>query len=125
MSGTTSTVRGERGAATVYALVVAALVMMACVIAMQIAAIARLQHTVAAAADLAALAASQSAASGEEGCAAARTIAHRNHAEVASCRMDAEVATVQVAGTSPRIWGRTWTITRAARAGPSDYVRQG
>lgn len=117
--------RVERGAATVYAVLIAAVLMMGCVVAVQIATIARLQHTVTAAADLAALAAAQSAVSGDEGCEAARVIARRNHAEVASCEMDADVATVQVAGTSPRFWGRTWTIKRAARAGPSDYVSQG
>lgn len=117
--------REERGAATVYAVVIGLVVMMSCVVAVQIATLARLQHTVTAAADLAALAASQSAVSGGEGCATARAIARRNHAQVASCRMDAAVATVQVAGTSPRIWGRTWTIKRAARAGPSDYLHQG
>lgn len=117
-----STRRGDRGAATVYAVLGCLLLGLVCVVGLQLATISRLQHEVTAAADLAALAASRAAVEGRDGCAAATTIAHENGAELVSCAMAADVATLEVSGRSPVMWGRTWTIRRSARAGPADYV---
>ncbi|MGH3423905.1 MAG: Rv3654c family TadE-like protein [Nocardioidaceae bacterium] len=124
LDGAVRTGRGrrERGSATVYALVACMLLVLACVVGLQVAALARLQHKVSAAADLAALAASRATVGGEDGCRAAARIADANHAELVSCEMAAEVATLEVAGTTPPMWGRSWTVRRTARAGPADYV---
>lgn len=113
--------RAEDGSATVHAASITILVMLTAIIGVQVTALARVQHTVTAAADLAALAAAQAAASGADGCSAAREIARRNHATVRACRLDDAAATVAATATTPRMWGRTWTITRTARAAPSDY----
>ena len=112
----------ERGSATVYLLVACVVLAFAAVLVVQVAALARLQHQVTAAADLSALAASRASVAGRDACAAAERIALANGAELVSCRMAVDVATVKVAGESRRIWGRRWTIGRTARAGPADYL---
>ncbi|MGH1561188.1 Rv3654c family TadE-like protein [Mumia sp. DW29H23] len=110
----------ERGAATVYAAVLAVVATTACTIALHVAAVARLQHHVTAAADLAALAASQAALNGDDGCAAARRIATANATSLRACALAEAVATV-VVERSGRVWGRSITVHRTARAAPSDY----
>src|SRR5699024_2113335 len=95
--------RADRGSATVYALFAFTLLALACVVVMQVAAVARLQHKVTAAADLAAIAAARAAVAGGDGCAAAEGIARRNHTELVGCQMDAAVATLEVRATTPRM----------------------
>lgn len=118
----TSTRRGERGSATVYAVFGCFAMLLTCVVALQVATLVRLQHKAAAAADLAALAASRAAVGGRDGCAVARRIVTANGAELVSCTMAADVATLEVGRTSRPMYGRTWTVRRRARAGPADYV---
>lgn len=114
--------RTERGSAAVYAMVFAAAIGVVAVIAAQCVALARIQHKAASAADLAALAASRAAQHGDDGCAAARSVAERNAANVRSCEMSDSVATVTVQIESPQMWGRTWKVAQRARAAPGDYV---
>lgn len=109
------------GSATIHAATIVFLMTMLGVVSLQVAALARVQHTVTAAADLAALAAADAAAAGGDGCSAAREVARRNHATMTACRLDEAAATLEVSGTTAEMWGRTWTITRTARAAPSDY----
>lgn len=118
----TSSHGSERGSATIYALLACLVLVLAAVVGMQVATLARLQHQVTAAADLAALAAAKASVGGADGCTAAARIAVANHAELVSCDLAADVATLEVVGTSPPMWGRSWTIRRTARAGPADYI---
>lgn len=112
----------ESGAATVHAATVAVLLVTAALIVTQVAGLVRLKHSVAAAADLSALAASRASASGDDGCAAARAIAQRNGARVLTCRMDFDVATITARGTSRTWWGHWWAFEQKARAAPSAYL---
>jgi secretion/DNA translocation related TadE-like protein len=113
---------GDRGSATLYAVILAVAVGVMAVIAVQCVALARIQHKAASAADLAAIAASKAAQAGRDGCAEARVIARRNAGRLESCAMSDAVATVTVQIESPRMWGRTWQVTQKARAAPSDYT---
>ncbi|QMW66709.1 hypothetical protein H4N58_01695 [Mumia sp. ZJ1417] len=121
MIGRLSALRTEGGAGAVYGLVVVTVFATAFAIAVQVAALARLQHQVTAAADLTALAASGSADGGGDGCAQAERIAAANEVRLRSCALDAAVATV-VVERSARTWGVTLTLKRTARAAPRDYV---
>lgn len=114
--------RSERGAITGYAASVAVLLVIATLVMTQVAGLVRLRHHVAGAADLAALAASQASVAGEDGCRAARSIARRNDAELLTCRMDYDVATVTTRGTSRSWWGHRWAFEQDARAAPDFYL---
>ena len=114
--------RSERGAVTVHAAVIAVMLVVAALIITEMAGLVRLRHRVAAAADLAALAATQASVAGEDGCAAARRIAGRNDAEVLQCRMDFDVATITTRATSGTWWGHRWAIEQRARAAPDFYL---
>lgn len=110
----------ERGAATVYAAVLAVVATTACAVTLHVAAVARLQHHVTASADLAALAASQAVLRGDDGCEAARRVASANLTVLHRCTVEEAVATV-VVERSARLWGRSVSVHRTARAAPSDY----
>jgi secretion/DNA translocation related TadE-like protein len=112
----------ERGAVTVHAAAVAVLLVVAALVMTQVAGLVRLRHRVAAAADLAALAASQASVHGEDGCAVAKRIARRNGADLLTCRMDYDVATVTTRGSSTVWWGHRWAFEQDARAAPDYYV---
>ena len=112
----------QRGAATVHAVTVAVLLVVMTLALVQATSLVRLRHRVAAAADLAALAASRASASGEEGCRAARDTARRNGARLVSCRMDYDVATVTARAISPPWWGGRWAAEQRARAAPQSYL---
>lgn len=112
----------EAGAATVYAASVAVLLTTVALVVTQVAGLVRLKHSVAAAADLSALAASRASVDGDDPCAAARVIARRNGAIVLTCRMDFDVATITTRGTSHTWWGHRWAFERKARAAPDFYL---
>ncbi|KAA1396100.1 Rv3654c family TadE-like protein [Aeromicrobium ginsengisoli] len=114
--------RYERGAVTVHAAVIAVMLLVAALVITEMAGLVRLRHRVAAAADLAALAATQASVTGEDGCAAASRIADRNDAEVLNCRMDFDVATVTTRATSHTWWGHRWAVEQKARAAPDFYL---
>jgi secretion/DNA translocation related TadE-like protein len=115
-------IRRERGAVTVHAMTIAILLLVVTLVLLQAAALIRLRHRVAAAADLSALAASQASVAGDDGCVAARTIARANEAEVVRCRMDYDVATVTVRAVSRPWWSSTWAAEQRARAAPESYL---
>lgn len=116
--------RSERGAGAVYGVVAVVVLSTAFVVALHVAALARVQHQVTAAADLVALAASASVQAGGDGCARAERLARANEVRLRSCELAAAVATV-VVERSARVWGTTITIHRTARAAPRDYVPAG
>lgn len=112
----------DRGAATVHAATVAVLLLIVGLVLVQATSLVQMKHRVAAAADLAALAASRASVGGEDGCQAAATAARRNGARLVACRMDFDVATVTARATSPRWWGGRWVTEQRARAAPESYV---
>lgn len=114
----------ERGSATVHAVTVTVVLVVLTLVLVQATSLVRMRHGVAAAADLAALAASQASAEGQDGCRAARAIARRNGAELTACRMDFDVATVTARAESPPWWGARWAAEQRARAAPASYVAQ-
>ncbi len=113
---------GERGAVTIYAVVIGSLLGMVAMVIVQASTLVRLQHEVTKAADLSALAATQASVRGGDGCAAAKDLAHRNHARLVRCRMDFDVASVTTRGESRSVWGKHFGFERKARAAPLDYV---
>lgn len=96
----------ERGAVTVYAASAAVMLTVLALVMTQIAGLVRLKHSVASAADLAALAATRASVAGGDGCDAAADLMKRNAARLVSCRMDYDVATVVAGGTSKSWWGQ-------------------
>lgn len=112
----------DRGAVAVHAVTVSVVLVLLALVVVQAAGLVRMRHRVAAAADLAALAASQASTEGRDGCRAARSIARRNGAQVTRCRMDYDVATVTARATSPPWWGGRWATEQRARAAPQSYV---
>ncbi len=114
--------RAERGAVTVQAMAVAGLLLLVTLVVVQAAGLVQMRHRAAAAADLAALAASQASVAGRDGCAAAREVARRNGASLTRCRMDFDVATVAARISSPQWWGGRWAAEQRARAAPETYL---
>jgi secretion/DNA translocation related TadE-like protein len=114
--------RSEQGAVTIYAATIAILLLVATLVMVQAAGVVRMRHRVAAAADLAALAASQASVAGGDGCEAARRVARRNEAQVVACRMDYDVATVTARATSEPWWGSVWGTEQRSRAAPESYL---
>ncbi|MCW2800026.1 MAG: TadE-like protein [Aeromicrobium sp.] len=114
--------RPETGATTAYAASIAVLLTTAALVVTQVAGLVRLKHSVAATADLSALAASRASVNGEEPCDAVTAIARRNGARVLTCRMDFDVATITARGTSRSWWGHRWAFEQKARAAPAFYV---
>lgn len=112
----------ERGSATVHAMSISIVLLVLALVMIQATGLIRLRHRVAAAADLAALAASQASVEGRDGCDAARSIARRNDAEIISCRMDFDVATVTARATSAPWWSSSWGVEQRARAAPESYL---
>ncbi|MCL3817395.1 Rv3654c family TadE-like protein [Aeromicrobium wangtongii] len=112
----------DRGAMAVHAVTLSVLLVVVALVVVQGAGLVRMRHRVAAAADLAALAASQASAEGRDGCRVARSIARRNGAELTRCRMDYDVATVTARAMSPLWWGGRWATEQRARAAPESYV---
>lgn len=114
--------RPDVGAATVYAASIAVLLITAALVVTQVAGLVRLKHSVASAADLSALAASRASVSGDDACDAAKAIARRNGAQMLTCRMDFDVATITARGTSRTWWGHRWAFEQKARAAPDFYL---
>lgn len=114
--------RPEAGAATVYAASIALLLITAALVVTQVAGLMRLKHSVAAAADLSALAATRASVNGDAPCDTAKAIAQRNGAQVLTCRMDFDVATITARGTSRSWWGHRWAFEQKARAAPDFYL---
>lgn len=116
--------RPERGVVAVHAATIAILLLIAALVVVQASNLVRMRHRVAAAADLAALAASRASVAGADGCAEARIIARRNDARIVRCRMDYDVATVTARARSQPWWGSSWVTEQRARAAPESYLRK-
>ena len=117
--------RAERGSVTIHAVSVAMVLCIVAVVLAQVAMVVRLKHQVAAAADLAALAGSRASLAGQDGCDAAREVAHHNGAILVRCRMDLDVATVTARQRTSSWWGRRWAFEVDARAAPDFYELAG
>jgi secretion/DNA translocation related TadE-like protein len=114
--------RSDRGAVTIHAASIALMLVVAALVITEMAGLVRLRHRVAAAADLSALAAAQASVAGDDPCAAARDIADRNEAQVLTCRMDYDVATITARAVSRAWWGHRWAFEQKARAAPAYYL---
>lgn len=112
----------ERGSVTAYALIAGFALSLATLIGAQATSVIRLQHEVAAATDLAAIAASTEVVEGGDGCAAAREITRRNGVQLTKCQLSYEVATVTARAATAKMWGKRFVVQRRARAGPADYL---
>lgn len=110
----------ERGSAAVLATVLAGVL---CVVMLFVAALGAAvadQRRVAAAADLAALAAAGAVQDGRDACAAARSVAGRNAARLVTCGVSGEVVTVRTTRRTHPLLGHRFTLRASARAGPQD-----
>lgn len=112
----------ERGSVSLHAVWVATALLVLALVMTEAAALIAMRHRAAAAADLAALAGSRASVNGHDGCQAARRSARANHAELTSCRMDYDVATVTARTESSRWWGQRWAAEVKARAAPDFYL---
>ena len=83
------------------------------------------QRRVEAAADLAALAGAAAAQRGDDGCAAARSVARLNGGRVARCSRVGSVVEVRVVRSGRQVLGRTFTAGSTARAGPVGVLPAG
>ncbi len=110
--------REERGAATVLVIPVIALLVLGALVASFVGGALAAQRRAQAAADLAALAGAGSLQRGEDACAAARSIAHRNGAESTVCEPSGDDVLVRVEISSAALFGRAVAVTAKARAGP-------
>ncbi len=115
---------GDRGAVSVLAVCLVVLLLAVAGGAVEMGAALRARHMAASAADLAALAASRAAESGEDACAEAEEVARLNGAKLVTCRLDAAVATVTAEVRTPRWWGHGWSSRQSARAAPVSYLQE-
>jgi secretion/DNA translocation related TadE-like protein len=111
---------GERGSASVLAVVLVGRLCVAAVLVAAVGAVVADQRRVASAADLAALAGAAAVQTGRDGCARAGAVAHRNAARLASCVVTGEVVVVHATRRTAPLLGRRVTVSSAARAGPVD-----
>ena len=108
----------ERGSAAVLATVLAGVLCVATVMLAALGAAVADQRRVAAAADLAALAAASAVQDGRDACAAARSVAGRNAARLDSCAVSGAVVTVRTTRRTHPLLGRRFMLRADARAGP-------
>jgi secretion/DNA translocation related TadE-like protein len=118
-------VRHERGSATVLVAGMVVVLMMLVVLGLQIGGAVVTRHRVAAAADLAALAAAgQLAAGADHPCERARQVAERMSATTTACRVAEWEVYVSVTARPPSWAALSGTANAHARAGPAE-VREG
>lgn len=110
--------RGERGAASVLVIALAGMLLLVGSALSVVAAIFVSHRTAQSAADLAALAGAQTQADGGDACAAARSVASANGAELTSCSVDGREVRLRVLVEGPRWLGQEGDLTAEARAGP-------
>lgn len=111
--------RGERGAATLFAVACLAVLLLLGAALGVVAAMVRAHRVAQSAADLAALAVADAAGAGRDPCAAGRLVAAANGAELDSCAVDGRDATVTVTVVGPRWLGQAADLSADARAGPA------
>lgn len=108
----------ERGVATVYAVGLVAVLVVASVLLTLVASLFVGRREAEKAADLAALAGAQAHQAGADGCAAARERAEQNGAAVTSCALDGADVLVEVEVRGRRLLARL-AVPGRARAGPA------
>lgn len=112
---------GDRGSGALWLFAVSLIVVLSTALGAVRGVAALARHRAESAADLAALAGAVHAVSGVDGsCAAARSIAARNSAQLTQCNVDGSVVTVTVSCPLPSGLGR-WHAQAAARAGPAPW----
>jgi secretion/DNA translocation related TadE-like protein len=111
----------ERGSATVLVAGMVAVLMVLVVLGLQLGGAVLTRHRVAAAADLAALAAAGQLAAGiDHACERARQVAERMSATTTACRVVEREAYVEVAARPPGWAALSGTANAHARAGPAE-----
>ena len=113
------TPRGEEGAATVLVLAMVGVLTFVTVGLAAGAGLVRAQREAQSAADLAALAAASAHLKGDDGCAAAASVAAANGARLAACDPGADDVRISVEVAGPRWVGRRVAVRAEARAGPA------
>ena len=111
-------IRGERGSATVFALVFVGLLATVAVLGAAVAALLVGQRQAAAAADLAALAGASAVQDAAAACPAAEQIAERNRAGLSECAVSGDVVTVEVTLVVRSVFRSDVEVRARARAGP-------
>lgn len=115
-----TTVRDERGAATLLVTACLGLLMLVgCALAV-VAAMVTAHRSAQAAADLAALAGAGAIQEGGDACAAAGSVAVANDARLIGCTVAGDDVTVEVKVRGPRWLGQPHDLSAQARAGPAD-----
>lgn len=112
--------QGQRGSATVYAMVFIGLLTTLALLAVAIAGLfVGHRKAAAAAADVAALAGAAALQHGRAGCEAAGRISAANQVELVSCETNGAVVDVEVAMDVHSAFGAIFPATAEARAGPA------
>lgn len=111
----------DRGSGSIPVVLIVAVVVLVTVLGFAVAEVLRARQQAGIAADFAALAGSQAAVNGGDGCAAAREIAQHNGAELVACQMDVAVTTVTARVYGPS-WIGSWGFEQRARAAPRSYL---
>jgi secretion/DNA translocation related TadE-like protein len=119
VTGRCTGVRGERGAASLFAVACLAMLLVVGAALDVVAAMVHAHRVAQSAADLVALAAASAVADGADGCAAAARIATANGASLAACRVDDRDVAVTVTVDGPRWLGQSGDLAAQARAGPA------
>lgn len=120
-----SSTREDRGAATIFVLVLVAVLGVVAVGGAVAGGVLVGQRRAAAAADLAALAGAEalqvgggSASAGVGACEAAGRVSERNEARLTGCFVEGLEVAVEVTVDVPAVFGGEWSIPGGARAGP-------
>jgi secretion/DNA translocation related TadE-like protein len=110
--------RSEQGAATVLVVALAGLLLVVGLAVLGVGAVVVAHRGAQSAADLAALAGAQAAVGGDDGCAAAGSVAAANQADLTACERLGSDVLVQVSRTVRPGFGLSLELTARARAGP-------
>ena len=112
--------RDERGAGTVLALAMTAVVALVAFAVAGATALVAGHRLAQSAADLAALAGAQALqGGGQDPCVRAAAVAHRNGASLDACRIEGWNVAVSVVRRSPRLLGQVSSLRARSRAGPA------
>lgn len=123
--GSGSSLGDERGSTTVLTAVVIVVLMLLVGLGIQLGAAVSTRHRVAAAADLAALAAAARAIEGPAACERARWVVERMAATMTACRIVGWQAYVEATARPPGWAAVSGTANAHARAGPAEVPDDG
>lgn len=110
--------RDERGLAVVVSTALLGVLLLVTVAAVGVVSVVLGHRAAQSAADLASLAAAAAVQDGEDPCAAAATLARRNHARLVGCRVAGFVVSVETEASSGDLPGGALRLRARARAGP-------